>query len=404
MQSGTPPATIPAPIGWSPQAVIAAAFPATGELRLAILPAIRKIEARLDAEETAGRDTSRLRQTLRELRWRLEYTGNIAAIGAAFERLCASAALPSRPGANGPEDNGSFGPGTDIWFLKLDASADHMLADDFDYRGRLPVFLDRINDPVRLQHYLDGLLVSRLAEDGIDRRKELNFATAALVRLILWGRPRGYPWDPRLATVIRRFVTEWQDPVSGFFGAIYLSGGHRLRTADLSLTFHMARYLEGRIGHWPRLIDTLFSIRNQRYPHGWLDEGGMTCHNNYDVAVLLQLGWAQMRADQRRRGKQELDRLLDWCLTSAVAPDGSIAVRAAGETVSEGYYFAVAFLDTIGYFDPAKRFWTDCKFPDAPVVRARLQSRLGRLPEDDPMARMGLERLRRSSTACARPD
>jgi hypothetical protein len=401
MPSTTPPPSISAPIGWSPQVVIAAAFPATVEFRRAILPEIRKVEARLDAEEIAGRDSSRIRQTLRELRWRLEYTSNVAAIGATFERLRAMAAQPSPPEATGPEENGGSAAGTDIWFLRLDTSADYMLADDFDDRGQPPLFLERINDPVRLQHYLDGLLVSRLAEDGIDRRKELNFATAALLRLILWRRPRSYPWDTRLNTVIMRFVAEWQDPVSGFFGAVYLTGGRRLRTVDLSLTFHMARYLEGRIGHWPRLIDTLFSIRNQHYPHGWLDEGGMTCHNNYDVAILLQLGWSQMRVDQRRRGKQELDRLLDWCLTKAVTPDGSIAVRAAGETVSESYYFAVAFLDTIGYFDPAKCFWTDRTFPDARVVRERLQSRLRRLPEGDPMARMGLERLLRSSTACA---
>jgi len=402
MQSAMSPPTIPAPIGWSPQAAIAAAFPATGELRQAILPEIRKIEARLDTEETAGRDTSRMRQTLRELRWRLEYTGNVAAIGATFERLRAISAQPSLLEAAGPEEDGSYGAGTDIWFLKLDASADHMLADDFDDRGRPPLFLDRINDPVRLEDYLEGLLVSRVAEDGVDRRKELNLATAALVRLILWRRPRSYSWDPRLDTVIRRFIAEWQDPGSGFFGAVYRRGGRWLRTIDLSLTFHMARYLEGKIGHWPQLIDTLFSIRDRRYPHGWLDEGGMNCHNNYDVAVLLQLGWLQMRPDQRRRGKEELRRLLDWCLTTGIGPDGRILVRPAGESLSESYYFAVAFLDTIGYFDRAKRFWTDCTFPDVPMVRARLQSRLQRLPEADPMARMGLARLSRSSTACGR--
>jgi hypothetical protein len=38
------------------------------------------------------------------------------------------------------------------------------------------------------------------------------------------------------------------------------------------------------------------------------------------------------------------------------------------------------------------------------VIRARLKSRLRRLPEGDPMARMGLERLRRSSVVCGQPD
>jgi hypothetical protein len=375
---------------------MAAQFPAIAELRRMIQPEIRMIEARLDREEASGVDTSCLRQVLRELRWRLEYTADAGAIGATLERLRGLAALPLPANPVRLDKDGSYGAGTDIWFLKLDASVDHMLAADFDGRCEPPLFLDRVNDPGRLKDYLAGLLVSRLAEDGIDRRKELNFATADLVRLILWRRPQNYPWDPQLDVVVRQFVTEWQDPITGFFGATYLIGGHRLRTVDLSLTFHMARYLEGRIGYWPQLIDTLFGIRDHRYPHGWLDEVGMTCHNNYDVAVLLQLGWSHMRADQHRRGSEELGRLLDWCLTTAIASDGEIVARAVGESLSESYYFAVAFLDTVGYFDPARRFWTDRLFPDAPLVQERLEHQLRTLPQGDPMARMAFERLHRS--------
>jgi hypothetical protein len=194
---------------------------------------------------------------------------------------------------------------------------------------------------------------------------------------------------------MRRFVAEWQDPTTGFFGADYLIGGQRLRTVDLSLTFHMARYLEGAIGSWPQLIDTLLSIRDRRYPNGWLDEIGMTSHNNYDVTVLLQLGWPHMRPDQRRHAEQELTRLLDWCLTAAIAPDGEIVARARGESLPESYYFTIAFLDTVGYFDPAKRFWTELDFPQAPALRVRLEDRLSMLPAADPMTRMAFARLRR---------
>jgi hypothetical protein len=294
------------------------------------------------------------------------------------------------------DDEGAHGACTDVWFLKLDACVDRMLAADFDEQGRPPRFLDRINDPDRLKDYLEGLRVSRLDEDGIDRRKELNFATADLVRLILWRRPRNYSWDPRLETVFRRFVAEWQDPTTGFFGADYLVGGRRLRTADLSLTFHMARYLEGAIGYWPQLIDTLFAIRDRRYPNGWLDEIGMTNHNNYDVAVLLQLGWPHMRTDQRRRAEEELAGLLDWCLTTAISADGEIVARAISESLPESYYFTIAFLDTVGYFHPARRFWTELDFPDAPAVQVRLKERLLTLPQSDPMVRMACERLGRA--------
>jgi hypothetical protein len=390
--------TAPTPGGWSPQATIAARFPAVLELRNAAQREIRTIEAGLDRQEAYGQDTSCLRQILREIRWRLEYTADTGAIRMALERMRAAAALPTPPSTAMPAEDGSLAACTDVWFLKLDASVDHMLATDFDDRGRAPRFLDRINDPGRLRAYLDGLLVSRPAEDGVDRRKELNFATADLVRLILWRRPLNYPWDERLETVIRDFVAEWQDPISGFFGATYLVGGRRLQTADLSLTFHMARYLDGRIGYWPQLIDTLIRMRDGRYPWGWLDEIGLTSHNNYDVAVLFQLGWPHMCADQRRRGAQELGRLLDWCLTSAITQDGCIAARAIGESLPESYYFTIAFLDTVGYFERAKRFWTEREFPEAPALRAHLEDHLHQLPRRDPMTQMAQQRLR-----CADP-
>jgi hypothetical protein len=155
----------------------------------------------------------------------------------------------------------------------------------------------------------------------------------------------------------------------------------------------MARYLEGKIGYWPELIDTLFEIRDERYPNGWLDEDGMSNHNNYDVATLFQLGWSEMHADQRQRARAELDRLLDWCLKIAIAPNGRFLTRAKGESLAEGYYFAIAFLDTVGYFDQAKRFWTDRAFPGMPALRARLERHVLGLHRDDPMARMALARL-----------
>ncbi len=382
--------------GWNPRTAIAMRFSEIVELARSADHEIRAIEAELDRREAGGSDTCCPRQVLRELRWRLEYTADTSAIRATLTRLHSWAALPASPAPARHDADRAQGACTDVWFLKLDARVDHMLAGDFDEQAQPPRFLDRINDPRRLKDYLDSLLVSRLDEDGIDRRKELNFATADLVRLILWRRPRNYPWDPRLEAVIRRFGAEWQDPTTGFFGADYRVGGRRLRTVDLSLTFHMARYLEGGIGYWPQLIDTLLAIRDRRYPNGWLDEIGLTNHNNYDVAVLFQLGWPHMRPGQRRRAQEELTRLVDWCLSKAISPDGEVLARAVAESLPESYYFAIAFLDTVGYFDAPRRFWTKLDFPEAPAVRERLKDRLLMLPQSDPMVRMATERLRRA--------
>jgi hypothetical protein len=382
-----------APIGWRPQQAIANYFPVMVDLCRAVQAEVRPIEARLDRDEAGGRDTSCLRQALRELRWRLEYTAEEVGIRANLDRVFALAALSQPPSGTVPDDDGCYGAGTEVWFLKLDASIDHLLAPDFETWGKSPCFLDRINDPDRLESYLNSLLVSRLADEGLDRRKELNLSTANLVRLILWRRPKNYRWDPRLKAVIRRFVADWQDPTTGFFGATYLIDEELFSTTDLSLTFHMARYLEGRIGYWAQLIDTLLAIRGDTYPNGWLNDDGMSSHNNYDVATLFQLGWSEMHADQRRRARVELDRLLDWCLTTAISPDGRVMARAKSEALAESYYFTIAFLDTVGYFDPAKRLWTERVFPDAPALRAGLERHLLALHQRDPMVQMALARL-----------
>ncbi len=386
----------PAPAGWSAQRVIAMAFPAMAALYKATQHELRAIEARLDHAETGGHNTSSPRQALTELRWRFEYTADTPGAAAALNRLRVLAARPMPPGTAATDAEGSYGTGTTVWFLKLDASVDHWLAADAEASGKPPRLLDRVNDPDRLLNYLESLLVSRPAMDGVDRRKELNFATADLVRLILRRRPPNYPWDPRLDAVIRRFVAGWQDPATGFFGAAYEVDGTRFRTADLSMTFHMARYLDGGIGYWPQLIDTLIEMRDGRYPNGWLDEAGMTSHNNYDVAILFQLGWGKMRADQRRRAQQELGRLVDWCRDTAIAEDGSLTARAVAESWPESYYFTIAFLDTVGYFDPAKRFWTDRVFAEAAALKVLLESRVRQLDQAQPMARMALDRLRGS--------
>jgi hypothetical protein len=106
-----------------------------------------------------------------------------------------------------------------------------------------------------------------------------------------------------------------------------------------------------------------------------------------------------MRPDQRRRAEEELTRLLDWCLTSAITPAGEVVARAIGESWPESYYFTIAFLDTVGYFDRAKRFWTEMDFPEAPTLRAGFEDRLLMLPEGDPMTRMARARLHLSPPA-----
>ena len=376
---------------YDPQTVLAKAFPQMRALRQATKPEIAALEARLDADERAGADRSCLRQAVIELRWRLGATSDVAAAERARDRLRGLAAAATTPAGDIQDADGSYGPCVEAWFWKLDASTDRFLADD-----PVPVaqhFLDRVNDPARLDAYLQGLLRSDPGRDGIDNRKELNIASADLVRLILRRRPTTYPWRADLAPVVRRFIAAAQDSATGFFGERYRDGDREIRVKDLSVTFHMARYLDGAIDHWPELIDHLIAMKAGQYPYGWLDADGMTSHNNYDVATLFRLGWPRIRPDQRPAVAAEIAGLVDWCLGTALGPDGTIRTRADGESWPDALYFTAAFLDEAGLFDPAKRYWTDRSFPEAERIRTGLAEQAGKLPPDEPMARAALERL-----------
>jgi hypothetical protein len=376
---------------FNPQAVIAQSFPAMREFRRATKPEIEAIETRVDADEQAGADRSCLRWAATELRWRLNSTADVPAAEAARDRLRRLATAPGNPNGGTQDADGSYGPCVEAWFWKLDASTDRFLTDGMPRVA--PRLLDRVNDPARLDAYLMGLLRSDPRRDGIDRRKELNLASADLVRLILRGRPLGYAWRADLEPVVRRFVAAAQDPATGFFGEIYRDGDHEIRAQDLSVTFHMARYLDGEIGHWPALIDHLIAMKRGQYPYGWLDSDGMTIHNDYDVATLFRLGWPRLRPDRRPLVSAEIEGLLDWCLGTALSPDGVPLTRADGESWPDALYFTAAFLDEVGVFDPAKRYWTDRPLPDPTRVRAGLIAQVRKLPADDPMAKAALARL-----------
>jgi hypothetical protein len=376
---------------FDPSTTLAKAFPAMRDFRRATKPEVAALEARLDADERAGADRSCLRQAVIELRWRMSSTGDTETAQRARDHLRALAAAPTTPAGDVQDADGSYGPCVEAWFWKLDASADRFLTDAVPPVA--PRLLDRVNDPARLDVYLQGLLRSDLQRDGIDRRKELNLAGADLVRLILRRRPLGYAWRPDLEPVVRRFIAAAQDPATGFFGERYQDDGREIQVMDLSVTFHMARYLDGAIDHWPELIDHLIAIKSRQYPHGWLDVDGMTSHNNYDVATLFRLGWPHLRPDQRAAVSAELAGLVDWCLGTALGPDGTIRTRADGESWPDALYFTAGFLDEVGFFDPAKRYWTDRPLPDASRIQAGLAQQARRLPPGDPVVHATLTRL-----------
>jgi hypothetical protein len=147
------------------------------------------------------------------------------------------------------------------------------------------------------------------------------------------------------------------------------------------------------VGHWPAILRTTLAFKDLEYPYGWLEDGAMSNHHNYDVVRLLHLGWKHTDADQRERIRGEIARMLRFCLEETLEADGSFRMRGDEATLSSNFYFGVAFLHEIGYF-ARTRFWSDEEFPKAAGVRDRIEARIVELRLDDPEARFALMLLR----------
>jgi hypothetical protein len=300
---------------------------------------MNRVEARLARLEWQGVDTSYARDALYGLDHWVNCTTDAENVRSALAHLSAAIRCKDPLSALAQDADGSFGTGTDVWFLKLDRSTDQLLARAWPW-PRQPIFLQRINDPVRMVTYLQDLCWSDVTRCGRDTRKELNLAISVIARLVTKGGQAGFLSGPGFYPAFVDFVRDWQDPVTGFFGVTYIVNekGNQVRTRDLSLTFHMARYVPHLLRWWPRLVDTLLAMRTDTYPQGWLDGGTtMSDHNNYDVAELFYRSWNRMVPRQREAASQAVKKMLDWCLKASVKADGTLANPDKSDPIPDAF-------------------------------------------------------------------
>ena len=374
--------------------------------------AMRDLQPKLDALRQQLRDRQRngddlacARQILVEAHWLMNYTNRERDLRHRIKDLKAQLAQPDRelPNQRDPQDDG-FGRCHKEWFLRVDDSF-HRLSDAIEREGRPRLsslkLLERINTPEKLTAYFEGLLISDVAREGVDRRKELNVMVTAISQFLFLPKFQDYArrayasgrLHPGMADALKRFMDErWQDPETGFWGAIYRDRDRLVRTADLSITFHIVSYREGEVPLWERIVSTTFDIRERPYPYGWEDQGRQNTHHSYDVACLLRMGWPTMTDLQRARAAAELSIMLSRVLRVSLRRDGSFDDRPF-DSVAHAYYFGVSFLDEVGYFRPSRRFWTDFPFQDGETIRARIEARMQRLNLDDPFLRAAWRKI-----------
>lgn len=344
------------------------------EERAARVARIRPLLLRVRELEAAGRPTEGAKQILWELKALLTQSADFALIDRRISDLEGQLANPDGPDRQDPVD-GSWGRHYYAWYCKLDATLDEL--GRHALQGRAPPiplrFLDRVNSPALLTGYLSAVSVSDVARTGVDHLLEFNLALADLMRLILRDRPAGYPWDPRLkACLLDLILQQFRNPATGWWGERYVHEGQTVFVDDLSTTFHVVSYLDGKVPDLPKVIDTALAVRDLEYPVGWRLKGEYWNHNNMDVVALFKAGWPQASGGQREAMAAAIDQMLQWCVGQSLQPDGGFKPNSGDGSIEEGTYYGASFLARIGYFDRADRFWTNRDFPEAEAVRQRI--------------------------------
>jgi hypothetical protein len=343
-----------------------------------------KLEAlgeKLRAQEVAGQKTACANQILSETMWMLSSTTDFKRIDQRLHDLEESLAHPdlqNRAEEQSPDD-GSWGQCCTEWFFKVNASFDHISkrSNKGERLQNEPHFLDRINSPELLTNYFLSVSVSDIPHTGVDHRRELNESLSNLMRLILRDQPKGYAWHPQLKEALMHLILHrLRNPATGYWGERYVRDGGVQFVDDLSVTFHVISYLHGAVPDLPKVIDTTLALKNLEYPQGWLENAQYVNHHNMDVVTLFRFGWPQASDAQKNAMATEIDKMLQWCLTESLQRDGSFkASKADGaDSLEETTAWGVAFLDRVGFFDRAKRFWTSQEFPQAEAIRQRIIS------------------------------
>jgi hypothetical protein len=329
--------------------------------------------------EAKGYNTSCLHQILYEAGSLLYSSADFALINKRLNELETAISNPEAQSSIEVKDSAddSYGRCYNEWFLKVVASYNQLekTAGDNPAPHPLPRFLDRIDTPEKLENYLTSISVSDIRKTGVDNDREYNEMHATLLEMIIKGSPQNYVVDSTLKkSLLNMLFNKLRNPVTGWWGESYIRDGHREFVDNLSTTFHTISYLKGKVPDMDKVIATLFVVKNVPYPVGWLWKNEYWNHNNMDVVTLFKYGWHQVNEQRRNEMSNEIDKMLQWCLTVSLQTDGSFKAIPEDSSIEEAQYYGISFLARIGYFDKSQRFWTNKEFPESDIIKEKLIS------------------------------
>ncbi|HTX22780.1 MAG TPA: hypothetical protein VMD27_13110 [Candidatus Aquilonibacter sp.] len=327
------------------------------------LARFRPAAKQIFAEEDSGKDVRCANQIYTELLWLISSSADFKRMD---ERLDDMELLLASPPTNAVSNSNSAPECVSEWWERLEWAYQHVQKNE----PIPPDILDRFNSPEKLTAYLTPLSVSDISRTGRDNWLEFNMSLADLIRWVIRDRPDDF--DPQLRKTLMDLVLGFQDPDTGYWGQRYVINGREQFVPDLSTTFHIVTYLNGKVPHLDRIVATTLATRDLNSPVGWLWKGQVYNHNNVDVIYLFRFGWPVANAEQKKAIAAGIQSMLDRCLNESLRPDGSFKHLEADYSIEEATYFGVIFLYNAGYFDKSKRFWTDRDFPQAEDVRQRI--------------------------------
>jgi hypothetical protein len=375
-----------------------AEIPIARQQRLNLMnPALRTLVQQIDRRQTAGEDMHYSMHIYREVRWRLNFTPDIAGTRAEIDLLRQSLGETDMQKLAGEQQasDGGWGLGINAWYLRLYYSVEDVNACHPPPRYPL-AFLDRINSPQKLNAQLDADLYNDFTKTGVFNREETDETFSAIARLLFASTPTScYAFDPQLRDALLAFVGRWQNPKTGCWGQWLVDREGRVwKMDDMGMTFHVISDLRGAVEHKNLIARRLLQLDQVNFPAGILFDGHYENHLNWDAVKIFRMAWPTLDETTRQQARAEMARMLQWCLTKSYQSDGSFKVSDLDDTPGDAFRYGIWFLQETGYFQRKDRFWTDQDFPDADQVRRRIEARLQTIGLSDPALREAYDTLR----------
>ncbi len=379
-----------------------AEIPIARERRLKLLdPTLKPLVKEIGRRQAAGEDMEYPMHIYREVRWRLNFTSDIAATHGRIADLSQTLARPAKEihTATQQASDGSWAPGLNVWYLKLYYSVDHVSECRETPQYSL-TFLDRINSPEKLDTVLDVDLHDDFTRTGVFNREELDETFSALARMLFKNsRTDCYAFDPQLGAALVAFVNRWQNPATGYWGQWMVDRQGRVwKMDDMAITFHVISDLNGRVNHLDQIAKRTLQLDDVDFPAGIRFNGHYENHLNWDAVKIFREAWPDLDESTREQARAEMSRMLAWCLAHSYQPDGSFKVSDLDDTPGDAYRYGVDFLAELGYFQSEDRFWTDQQFPESTAIRGQIETKLKSTGLQDPGLKEAYDTLQSSGS------